>query len=278
MRGNASSDKYYPDFACNSIGLRGELPPNNRKVILILGDSFAEGAGAPSDSTFPALLQHLIEQHDTTYAVMNAGVSGNDPFFDWMMLRKLRDRFDIRHVVFMINTTDLNDLQMRGGLERFLPHGGLSYRKGPWWEPIYAISHVSRLFVHGPMGRGMNLMTTDEDYRTRQESLKDLSNLLNDVVLPYTIQHDIVMHVVLHPIQHELSSDAGPYPQLVEALDSLDSRIKFSDTFAPIMHAPNIEELYWPTDRHFTPVGYAKMANIVYDEHFSLLTPSLPVQ
>jgi hypothetical protein len=267
VRDNTTLDYRFPDYRCNAKGLRGELPRPRSKVILAVGDSFTEGAGTPCDSTYTVLLEKHLRQDDPSRAVINAGVSGNDPFFDYQMLRKLHPEFDIQHVVFLINTTDVNDVQMRGGMERFLPSGKLDYPDGPWWEPIYAVSFVSRLFFHSVLKVERNLMTSDDHSRTMLLAIDQLAELFRAEVVPFAREHGFGVHVITHPLLHEALEDTTVYSKLALALSSV-SGITFRDCRRDLIRGTGVEQLYWPNDRHFRPEGYALLATCV---HGSLL-------
>src|SRR5688572_23332682 len=67
---------------------------NERRAILILGDSLAAGFGVDPDEAFPALLQKKIDGAGLKYEVINAGVSGDTTAgglrrMDWLLRRKI---------------------------------------------------------------------------------------------------------------------------------------------------------------------------------------------
>jgi len=263
VRDNKTLDYQYPDYQCNARGLRGKLPHANQKVVLTLGDSFNEGAGAPCDSTYPVLLEKQLQARDTSWAVINGGVSGNDPFFDWQMLKKLHAAFAITDVVFLINSTDINDVQMRGGMERFLPSGELNYTDGPWWEPIYAISFVSRLFFHGVMKVERNLMTSEAHVHTMTSASLQIGQLFREVVVPFCESNAIRVHIVTHPLPHEFSENSEVYERMQSVLSNI-SGVSQCDCRIPLQRFANGDELYWPNDRHFKPKGYALLSECVF--------------
>ncbi len=271
VRDNTTLDYSYPDYQCNAKGLRGTMPIANQKVVLTVGDSFNEGAGAPCDSTYPALLESHLREKDPSWAVINGGVSGNDPFFDWQMLRKLNSEYAMAHVVFLINSTDVNDIQMRGGMERFLPSGKLNYTDGPWWEPIYAFSFVSRLFVHGVLKVERNLMTSEENMRTIDLAIERLGHLFETEVIPYCQNNGIKVHIIAHPLSHELIGSSDVYEQLTTVLKGLPE-VSFSDCRPFIQQKSDIDQLYWPHDRHFKPSGYALLSQCVLGG-FAIVSP-----
>jgi len=66
----------------------------DRKNILVLGDSLAAGYGLEPAQAFPALLQEKIDAADLPFEVINAGVSGDTSAgglrrIDWLLRRKV---------------------------------------------------------------------------------------------------------------------------------------------------------------------------------------------
>ncbi len=73
----------YPLHSINSLGLFDSEKDIKAKII-ILGDSFTQGLGAPPDSSFPFILEKLIKQ-----PILNAGLSGSNPIFENNLLKFL---------------------------------------------------------------------------------------------------------------------------------------------------------------------------------------------
>ena len=136
----------------NSLGFGDREWPRDKKTgekrILTLGDSFTEGDGAHFDSTYVAFLRQDLTQSEGPFFVMNGGICGSDPFINYINLqdRLMAYRPDI--VIQSIRSSDMDqDIVLRGGLERFKQSREVKYKDGPWWEPIYALSYISRLFL-----------------------------------------------------------------------------------------------------------------------------------
>lgn len=51
-------------------------------------------------------------------------------------------------VILCFNTSDITDVILRGGWERFRADGTTQYREGLWFEPFYAVSHLVRYIAH----------------------------------------------------------------------------------------------------------------------------------
>lgn len=263
-----SVDFEFENCTTNELGLRGSLPKQGTSVILTLGDSFTEGAGAPCDSTYPDLLGVYLMMKNPPLHIINGGVSGNDPFFDWQMLQKLNSQYPPEHVIFMVNATDISDVMMRGGLERFLPSGRLNYRDAPWWEPIYAVSFVSRLFFHGIVGVGMDLLKPEEKQALRRDALKQLRDLFENHVAAYAKKNGIKVSVVAMPLRHEVHTASEDYRDLTTVLSGIPD-IEFADCRPLLMAHADTDGLYWPRDGHFRPMGYKLLAECVHQLLFA---------
>ena len=255
VRNYECSDYHFPDENCNALGLRGRLPAKNKKVVLFLGDSFTEGVGAPADSSIPFLVNKHITAADSNAAVLNGGVAGNDMFFDWKMLQKLSPRYPIKQVVFISNTTDIGDVLVRGGNERFCPNGNLSYNAAPWWEPIYSVSFVFRLIMHNALKLNYLLLTPEQEQIQKQDAANKMALLLKNEILPWAKSRNIPVLVVLIPMYPDIGTTNGDYSRLYNALKSVPG-LQLLDCMPAIETQANVHDLYWPMDGHFKPVGY----------------------
>ena len=70
------------------------VDPVDARIIVILGDSLAAGAGVEPQEAFPALLQKKVNDAGWQDTVVNAGVSGNTSAdgaarIDWLLRRKV---------------------------------------------------------------------------------------------------------------------------------------------------------------------------------------------
>ena len=66
----------------------------DRKSVVVLGDSLAAGYGLDPAEAFPALLQNRIDEAGLSFAVVNAGVSGDTSAgglrrIDWLLKRSI---------------------------------------------------------------------------------------------------------------------------------------------------------------------------------------------
>ena len=132
---------FYYSRRFNSLGLPEReinLQDTSTKKILCLGDSFTEGIGAGVDSTWPRELERALNLCSRdSYTVYNAGVAGCDPMYNYHFLRgKLWD-VNWKAVIFCVNGTDVSEVMIRGGMERFKPDSKVEYTRPLVWEPLY---------------------------------------------------------------------------------------------------------------------------------------------
>lgn len=125
--------------------------------VLCLGDSFTEGDGAPYDSTYVSFLEKYINKNFANSVVMNAGIRGSDPFFNFVNYRDKLVQYKPNVVIQTITSNDIfDDIRVRGGMERFLPNSKVKYKKMPV-EPLYACSHIARS-IYGLLGYNQYLL------------------------------------------------------------------------------------------------------------------------
>ncbi|MFN8321354.1 MAG: hypothetical protein U0T74_01730 [Chitinophagales bacterium] len=269
LRRYTTIDFSYPDFYCNKLGFRGVLPDTNKNIILALGDSFTEGAGTPNDSNYTELMRKQIQSSDTSLDILNAGVSGNDIFFDWQMVYKLENKYHLKQLLFLMNNTDVCEVASRGGSERFMKDGRLEYTPGKWWEPFYAVSFVFRLIVHSTTHLDNTLHTSEERDAEHRKAIHKIYLLVKNEIVPWSKSKRVKATIVLHPLEYELKDKANnwEYDSLRNSLQSIQG-LNVVDCFAEIKAKAGSRKIYWQHDQHFKPEGYAILANYIYQNCF----------
>lgn len=259
----------------NSFGLPDVQWPvakkRGEKRILALGDSFTEGDGACYDSSYVSLLKRKLLAGGDTFYVMNGGVCGSDPFFNYVELKDhlLKYRPDI--ILQSLSTQDLlTDILLRGGMERFRKDGTLQFRPGPWWEPLYAVSYISRLYFRS---KGYT-----ELLRPKHPSLAEVAQLDADITALFKSyidlcrEENIDLVIVLRPDQLEIVQKKYDYDfapilhsiQTNEHVRIYDLLPCYLDYIAGSHSNPN--EYFWKTDGHHNGKGYEMMAQCIYDK------------
>lgn len=263
-----TSEYSYPKNT-NALGLRDADHPVQKDSaefrFISLGDSFTECWGAPEDSTWTRLLAGYLGQGmDRPVRGMLAGVSGSDPFFGYVMLRDKLLEYRPDWVLYALNYSDIDDVVVRGGMERFRPGGTVAFRQAPAIERWYRRSHVVRMVAHELFGYNYLLLRPRRMEALRRESAGLVAEAL-DSLNALCRQNGIAFTAVIHPLYNEL--EAQTY---TSHLDSLLGRLKasgfplcdlmpwFIGEYA--MHE-RVLDFYWEYDAHFNSRGYDAFAH-----------------
>ncbi|MEZ5037608.1 MAG: hypothetical protein R2760_08995 [Chitinophagales bacterium] len=261
---NSTSDYSSIDFSYkhryNELGLREQALSifKNTKNILLLGDSFTEGAGAPEDSTLSKSLAFHLGQN---IQCINAGVRGSDPVYEYQLLDTLFQLTNPKMVICNISYSDIPDIMNRGGDERFTQ----GFRKQFWWEYFYGISFLFR-----------KIMLDVFEYRPFQIQFEDLT---------YSV--DVIMKKII-AFEQYCNSKGVPFlciitPNLNELIN-LES-FNFQDSFIELNkhtgirfintqigftnylnnHKMSPDKIYHLTDFHLNSKGYWLQGAIVAD-------------
>ncbi|GIV33324.1 MAG: hypothetical protein KatS3mg031_0859 [Chitinophagales bacterium] len=248
----------------NSLGISFPEIPIEKEPgeirIMALGDSFTEGDGAPADSTWMKALERELRQRYpyVRFTFINAGVCGSDPVFAFRLFKDklLVYRPDI--VLAATNLSDLDDLIMRGGRERFFGNDSCRFRRGPRWENIYAFSYLFRLFIHTRYNK--IFLTPEEDRQKRKEAVAEIAATFNQfhdlceasgcrfiaVLMPVTVDVTQEKLVTIGQLADTLGADP-PFP----VINLLPYYLNKGG-----INKYNVHDYYWPMDGHHTSRGY----------------------
>lgn len=251
----------------DGLGFRNDsVPaPGDTCGVLALGDSFTEGLGAPQDSTWPALLARFSGQR-----VYNAGIMGSDPVYGLRLLQDGYFPFRYRELVFAVNFSDLTDVVVRGGQERFGADGEVHYRQTPWFMPLYRYSHTFRAFLHLVLGYDYMFNPPGRREQRLDEALDTLSETLA-LAHAYCGARGIKMKVYIHPVPQEYYLGLDRRLNF-RKMDELESRLRqrgiqvlnMRPLMESVLKTPAAwQGVSWPLDGHFTAQGYALMASIM---------------
>lgn len=251
--------------------------------VVTLGDSFTEGDGAPADSAYPRLLESLLKDKGHKIEVLNAGVAGSDPFFSY---RNLKDRllaFDADVVVQTIYSDDmLFDIPLRGGMQRFVDDTVITLRKGPWWEPIAAVSYSFRGML-SILGKDISKPNGGVSNAANVAEVGLIVKELMAVQDTLSCQNNFVTLWAVMPLKHELRDGKHVYPYYEHDLASWAGQCGHAVVTLPCylhyLDSMDLEpsDLFWIQDGHHNSKGYLAMAHCLADEIDRLLShkPSL---
>jgi len=264
----------------NSYGLRGNEPNKDPTLfnILVLGDSFTEGIGAPEDSTWVSLLGKKVAERCSVRRtqVINAGVAGGDPVVAMQLLKELSNAFSPQVVLIMVNTSDIADIIIRGGAERFGDDGTIRYSNWPWWEPIHQFSYISRYLINAVAPHDWMLLNEKNHQLRKESALRTIHLSICNEMTEYCTAANAKLIVICQPRKEEVFDADAEYVQLVESLlckgdlHFIDLRQSMLSSALP---KTRVDSLYWPVDLHFTPLGYGAVSDMIYNELDTLLCP-----
>ena len=262
--------EFATSWIANNEGLHDKNIPINKtgRRILVLGDSFTEGAGAPNDSCYPRILENLLRANcDSAMEVINCGNSSSDIFFEYYLLKLKMLKYQPDFVLVTINSSDYYDFIIRGGFKRFADNNQLKYRSAPWFEPLYAHSYLVRRMVHDVYGYDYGFLQPDERTLVLGQAEKEMAAVIDS--FQYLCNaYKIKLGFIFHPIQAEIM-----FPESYQR-DKLmkhckDSEIAFADEL-PFLNRhgidrSNCQKISWPVDGHFNSKGYELLAQCAYE-------------
>lgn len=272
----ANSDFSYP-LATNSLGIREkevQTKDTTKTRILVLGDSFAEGMGAPYDSTWPRVMEQLLNQANKHAEVIDAGVAGSDVFYEYMLYRdKLKDlKPDV--VIVSINASDYTDYIYRGGMERFLPDGTVRNRPAPWYEPLFHYSHFFRGGWNKLNGYNINGMFVGvNEYPAIFKEANDKFVAILQQFDSLAKNNNAKLCVVIHNTPIEIIWPIDVNAESVKHLATLNTQlnsqgvpsINVSPTVIAHYTGKDVESYSYKNDMHYKPVGYYYLAERITD-------------
>jgi hypothetical protein len=265
---------YTETYSINTLGFRDDDWPLEKGAqevrVLALGGSFVEGSGSLSlASSYPRQLGQRLQQQmgsDVSVRVLNGGIAGSDPVENLQALVRVFAQYRPDLIVQSLDEGDWKyDIALRGGLDRYNADGSISVQP-PWFEPIYQHSHLARAFMTKVLGFNKGTLLSNAEREARidravvevcrvlaQESdiARSLDAHLAVVVMP---DYSDVLDGVVSDRMLAVEQCAGQYAATVLNLGrELRQRVP-GDALA---------QLYWPTDKHFKPEGYALYGQIV---------------
>jgi lysophospholipase L1-like esterase len=230
--------------------------------VVVLGDSFIEGMGAGADNTLPfhlgAILAGALRGRRVT--VMNGGIAGSDPVHNLNALTGVFLDLTPDIVVQSINVSDIADIVVRGGLDRY---DGKGRRKAspPALEPLFRASHLVRAIA--TKWFGLNYLLLDrETMRSRGRSALETICEVVKREAALAQAHNFRLFVVAHPSGSELTGAQNPF---AEIRPCLNSHAEYVDLFADMvpLTAGDPRRFAWPVDEHFKPAGYRLFAELM---------------
>ncbi len=261
------------EFIANSMGFRGTEFHKKKKAnslrILTIGDSFTEGFGTTNDSVISAQLSNLLNVNPKTqYEVWNAGIAGSDVFFCYQLFKDILKEFDIDIVLLIINSSDINDVMLCGGFERFLNDGTTAFKKAPLLLIPYKYSHVCRAIMHS-FGYDDALLSPGQKNKETEVAIEKIAQcIVRFDSLSKARNIDFV--AALHAFPDEHRYDFNTQDDIRKVVPYLEPNntphLVLHEPMSKYLNPDNIDSYAWPIDGHFNGKGYHIMAKCIFEE------------
>ncbi|MCK9612239.1 MAG: hypothetical protein WC401_02410 [Bacteroidales bacterium] len=238
------------------------IKSENEFRIIGVGDSFTEGDGAHADSTWLKFLERGLMKYPIRKQLtfMNAGVCGSDPFYSYILVKEKLMKYKPDMVILPVNISDITDIHIRGGIDRFRPDGTVVFNKAPWWEPVYASLRISRLLFAALGYDALLCSKTKENYEADKEKIMEAVVLFNELAK----KNDFIFIVAFHPLKGEINSKMMALEDVCEKLHNKipDGVLNMMDYFIVYegIGPSNSSEYYWTEDGHHNAKGYELFA------------------
>ncbi len=228
--------------------------------IVCIGDSFTEGDGAPYDSTWVKSFEKRIGVKHANIKTYNAGVCGSDPFFDYKMLKLTLLKLRPKMVISVVNYSDVYDVIIRGGDERFNPDSTTSYKNGPFWLPAYQYSHVFRLIMVQLLKYNSHLLINESNQAVEEDKAVALLKKKAEETKQLCDANGIAFYIVIHPHPLEITNKNN---KLSLAFADFPFAINLFNTLYPFYNTHDIKEYSWAKNHHFNSKGYWLMGDAI---------------
>ncbi|MBK8672737.1 MAG: SGNH/GDSL hydrolase family protein [Bacteroidetes bacterium] len=291
------NSEFTTNYKANNEGFRNSNfdTLKNKYRIITIGDSFTEGIGATNDSTWQKQLNKIINQNSKlSNEIYNAGILGSDPIFEYLLLKTRLIKYKPDLVILTINDSDIYDIEVRGGFNRYNENNKLNIKKKPFWS----------FLLHSRLIRLINLAFYDfaltPRWKVKNEILKANKILQNAIDSTKLIceKHNSKLIVIFNPLQYEI--DYGleyKYKSTIEYCKKqnthyVDVREEFKKMNVSIGYRRsrfefiksyllnskvddstkiNGNQIYWKNDGHFNNKGYLLFANAIYPKVNSII-------
>ena len=257
------------ELKTNSLGLRNEeispIKDTNEFRIICLGDSFTEGFGTNEESCWPRTLERELSGKikNKKINVINAGTAGSDVVFEYMLLTEKLLKFSPDMVITALNTSDISDLTIRGGFERFKSENVVKYKSPPSWEPFYARSFIFRHIIH-------DFFQLNNLFLPKSENRAEISNSVN--IINSTLcrfkelseKQGFGLVTIIHPYDYQIVGEEESFSILSNSISVIDGLHHYNlyDYFKNDcdLKKENLYEFCWEIDGHYNSKGYDLMA------------------
>ena len=271
----------YPGWgrlSSNSHGFRSAEINENKKQIIVLGDSISWGAGVSDTETFPYYLENLISS--SGYQVSNLAVPGYDIGQYYLFLKRHINEFNnLKQVILVICT--YNDLQDTGR--------NICYGKR---KPLFIVKNNDLILMHTIIKKyclrnlfsksyflsnypsyesnfGMLLNTIVGDKILGPHESKEISLILLKKICELTFSHGAKLLIVVSPAKNDFTEKSFSLTWFESVFDRPRPKylgyIDYIETLRNI-DQKELDNIYSKQDEvHFSQKGNLFLAKTVYE-------------
>lgn len=255
----------------NSAGVRDDEHPVEKASeelrIAVLGDSFVASHGVDWEHAWTEVLERgLSAELGRPVTVLAGGVPGHDPVFSFHLLRQrlLPYRPDV--VVLVVNPSDVHDVMLRGGLDRYTSDGWVRPPPPSRKEWLLARSHLARALLITTSRQPNAALTltrmTDAQIARACEELTDAAVAIAELGRAEGFE----TLVLSQPLMNDLTGPGGPgilAPVLPLAVARGVRAVDLQPWFVARLEGRRVADVFFPVDQHFNEEGYALLAEAV---------------
>lgn len=231
-------------YVTNELGLRGKLPNKEKRKdeyrIIILGDSFVEGYGVPTDSTFPYLLEKKLKESNSNISVINGGICGSNPLYEIELYKNKLESYKGNKVLMLVNKFDVDDINYV-----------INQGKMPFDEIVYSTSRIARGII--------NILSSNGNLNLKRTN-KNLGRLVRDLesFKFYLKKKDISFEIMYVPMIDELRNKKEysllPIYLKNSSIDFIDLTLEMQKR--GINSNEEIQKFYYLNEGHCNGRGY----------------------
>ena len=250
-----------------------ELPltkEKNEYRIFSLGDSFTEGIGTYYDSTWVKVMEKEL---DTTYPDkfvnnFNGGIGGSDPYFSYKLMEDELLKYQPDMVILAVNSSDIMDIIIRGGEERFGDNGEIFYKEAPRYEWLYGISFIFRHITHDIFKYNYLFLSEEENKKQELQAIERIYSIVFKFQ-DLSLQNNFDFVVVFHPLYWEVEQEGFNFSNLIKLINekhkiyAINLLEYYLDSNLDIKN--NLWDYYWKIDNHHNTKGYELMGDSISD-------------
>lgn len=282
--------EFITEYTTNNEGFRDEnfdLIKHNFRIITI-GDSFTECVGSTNDSTWQIQLKEKINiSLNKKVEIYNCGIASSDPVAEYFLLKDKLIKYNPDLIIMTINDSDIPEIEIRGGFNRFDHKNNLIIKKKPFWS-FLLYSKVFRLLNLTICDFALNPL-----WKQKEEVEKANSIIQNsiDSVNQLCLINKAKFLILFQPIQWEIDNGLPykfnstieyceknnlEYLDVREEFKKLNVRVgnkksRFEGIFSYLYKKQDMNkdqilgsEIYWEYDYHFNNYGYSLFAKAIY--------------